>query len=997
MYPYSSNLSSNSQTPVFYNEHKLFFQSMNDPIVLVSGNKCIFHNESASRLFTQYTLTDISSYTLTTHLAQDSNSYLTVDNGLKLPVHSWQEIIWMDLPAHLIILKKTKRRQSLAVNRKKVTSSLSLDSNQEQVMVVEIKMDGKISSANEHFCSVHEVESENLSNLLFLPLISQMREKQTIEDFLTRQNYLQKPFVFEHHMLTDDNDHFWEKWTLLPIYSPNKELIGLQGLGQDITEAKWNEGVQKAIFNISQATIRESKLEDIFRWIQYELNLLMPAENMYIALADYDRKLINFTYFVNQYDQYPAPKFFGDGLTEFVLQSGKPLLLSEYSDKELQQMFGILPETTASVDWLGCPLKYNQTIIGVIAVQTYDIHSRYNKRQIELLELISYQIALSIIRKRTEKSMRENEEKYRALFESSQDAIFLEDLDGKILEANEMALKMFGYSREEMAEMTIYKLMPPQKKTTVTAILRLERKHDATEHGSHGIRKNGEIFPNLVKTRKILIHDEVNIVVTIKDLLKEQVKEETIKLQSTILESIANAVMITDPGGNITWINPAFTDLTGYPAVEVIGKHSRILNSNIHEADFYTNLWSTIQSGQVWQGEIINRHKNGESYYEEMTITPVIDEDGLIQQYVAIKQNINQRKKRESELEAIAAMTSALRNAVTQKEIFSAILQKLMELMQGGGALICLYRSELDAMVIESGAGEWVDLTNQKIPKLAGVSGYVIKTGEVYIDNDAKNNGLFYFQDEIKKVAALAAAPLIMQDEVIGTLIIGTRKAIKEGEIRLLLTMCNLVGGVIYRANLSDQVRISYQATIKGWAHALEIREQEKKGHSQNVVYLTEALARRVGLSEPEILDIINGAYLHDIGKMGIPDEILFKPGKYTHEDWEIMHHHPVYARRLLERIPNLGNAIHVPYYHHEYWNGKGYPEGLAGEDIPIFARIFAIIDVWDALLTPRIYRPAWSHSQVIQYIKAQSGIQFDPELVPVFLDMITEMGLTED
>ncbi len=997
MHPNSNDLSSNSQTPVFYNEHKLFFQSMNDPIVLVSGNKCIFHNESASRLFTQYSLTDIYTYNISTHLAQGSNSYLTVDNGLKLPVHTWQEIIWMDLPAHLIILKKTKRRQSVATNRKKVTSSLSLDSNQEQVMVVEIRMDGKISSANENFCTVHEVEPENLSKLPFLPLISQLREKQTIEDFLTRQNYLQKPYVFEHHMLTDDNDHFWEKWTLLPIYSPNKELIGLQGLGQDITEAKWNEGVQKAIFNISQATIRESKLEDIFRWIQYELNLLMPAENMYIALADYDRKLINFTYFVNQYDQYPAPKFFGDGLTEFVLQSGKPLLLSEYSDIELQQMFGILPETTASVDWLGCPLKYNQIIIGVIAVQTYDIHSHYNKRQIELLELISYQIALSIIRKRTEESMRENEEKYRALFESSQDAIFLEDLDGKILEANEMALKMFGYSREEMAEMTIYKLMPPQKKTTVTAILRLERKHDATEHGSHGIRKNGEIFPNLVKTRKILIRDEVNIVVTIKDLLKEQVKEETIRLQSTILESVANAVMITDPGGYINWINPAFTDLTGYPAVEIIGKHSSILNSNIHDADFYTNLWNTIQSGKVWQGEIINRHKNGESYYEEMTITPVLDEDGLIQQYVAIKQNINQRKKRESELEAIAAMTSALRNAVTQKEIFTAILQKLMELMQGGGALICLYRPELDAMVIESGAGEWQNLTNQKIPKLAGVSGYVIKTGEVYIDNDAKNNGLFYFQDEIKKVAALAAAPLIMQDEVIGTLIIGTKKAIKEGEIRLLLTMCNLVGGVIYRANLSDQVRISYQATIQGWAHALEIREQEKKGHSQNVVFLTEALARRVGLSEPEILDIINGAYLHDVGKMGIPDEILFKPGKYNHEDWEIMHHHPVYARRLLERIPNLGNAIHVPYYHHEYWNGKGYPEGLAGEDIPIFARIFAIIDVWDALLTPRIYRPAWSHLQVIQYIKAQSGIQFDPKIVPIFLEMITEMGLTVD
>ncbi|OJX38110.1 MAG: hypothetical protein BGO78_08765 [Chloroflexi bacterium 44-23] len=992
-----NDLSSNSKAPVFYNEHKLFFQSMNDPIVLVSGKKCIFHNESAFKLFKQYALVDIDTYVFTTHLDQGSNSYLSVDTGLKLPVHTWQEIIWMEEPAHLIILKKTKRRESVKSNRKKVTSSLSLDSNQEQVMMVEIDMNGNISSANESFCSAHQIEPGIFGDLPFLPLISQLRENQTIEDFLNRQSNLKKPFVFEHHMLTDDNDHFWEKWTLLPVYSQDNKLSGLQGLGQDITEVKWNEGVQKAIFNISQATIRETRLDDIFRWIQYELNLLMPAENMYIALADYEKKLINYNYFVNQYDQFPEPKFFGNGLTEYVLQSGKPLLLSAYSDEELQQMFGILPETTASVDWLGCPLKYNQETIGVIAVQTYDIHTRYNKRQIELLELISYQIALSIIRKRTEEEMRENEEKYRALFESSQDAIFLEDLDGNILEANETALKMFGYTKEEMASITIDKLMPAQKKTTVTAILRLERKHDTSEHSSHGIRKNGEIFPNLTKTCKIRIRNEENIVVTIKDLLNDQVQEETIKLQTTILESVANAVMITDLSGYINWINPAFTELTGYSAEEIIGKHSSILNSNVHDIDFYNKLWNTIESGKVWQGEIINQHKNGESYYEEMTITPVLDEDGQIKQYVAIKQNINQRKKRESELEAIAAMTSAMRNAITQKEIFSAILEKLMELMQGGGALICLYQPDLDAMVIECGAGEWRNLTNQKIPKLAGVAGYVIRTGEVYIDNDAVNNGLFYFQEEIKKVAALAAAPLIMQDEVIGTLIIGTKKAIKEGEIRLLLTMCNLVSGVVYRANLSDQVRISYQATIQGWARALEIREQEKKGHSQNVVFLTEALARRVGLSESEILDIINGAYLHDIGKMGIPDEILFKPGKYTHEDWEVMHHHPIYARQLLERIPNLGNAIHVPYYHHEYWNGNGYPEGLAGEDIPIFARIFAIIDVWDALLTPRIYRPAWSRDQVIKYIKAQSGIQFDPKLVPIFLDMIYEMGLSEE
>jgi response regulator RpfG family c-di-GMP phosphodiesterase len=233
-----------------------------------------------------------------------------------------------------------------------------------------------------------------------------------------------------------------------------------------------------------------------------------------------------------------------------------------------------------------------------------------------------------------------------------------------------------------------------------------------------------------------------------------------------------------------------------------------------------------------------------------------------------------------------------------------------------------------------------------------------------------------------------------MQEEIIGTLIIGMYKPILEEEIRLLLTMCNLVAGVIYRANLMDQINKTYRATIQGWASALEIREQEKKGHSQNVVNLTEALARRVGYSESEVEEIINGAYLHDIGKMGIPDDILFKPGKFTNEDWKIMRQHPVFAKQLLDNIPHLGKAIHVPYYHHEHWDGSGYPEGLAGYDIPLNARIFSIIDVWDALLTARIYRPAWEPKQVMQYIYSQSGRLFDPALVEEFAAMAEEMGL---
>jgi len=716
--------------------------------------------------------------------------------------------------------------------------------------------------------------------------------------------------------------------------------------------------------------------------------MLMPAENMYIALADYEKNQLYFPFFVDQYDPPPTPKRFGHGLTDHVLLGGKSILISDFTNEEIFQNFGFLPEGAASVDWLGCPLKYNQETIGVIAVQTYNINTRYNKRQVEFLELISNQIALSIIRKRTEESLREKEEKYRALFESSQDAIFLEDRQGKIIEANDAASNMYGYSKDELVGLSIFQMMPKKMKTTATQILRIERNNDTSEYEALGIRKNGEVFPNLVKSCKIRIQDEDHIVVTIRDVLNVRKNEEQIQLQSTILGSIANAVFITDPEGTITWVNDAFTKLTGYEFTEVFGKKPNILSSGMQDQNFYQKMWSTIQKGNVWRGEIINKNRNGNHYYEEMTITPVFDQDGQIKHYVAVKQNITERKRREQELEAIAAMTSALRNAVTQNEILQAFLGKLMEITQGGGAVISLIQSSAEDIINVSGVGEWDVLTDLHIPKNSGVSGYVIKTGEVYIDNDAKNNGLFYFPQVLKNIEAIASAPLIMQEEIIGTLTIGMKKTILEEEIRLLLTMCNLIAGVIYRANLMDQVNKTYRATIQGWAHALEIREQEKKGHSQNVVNLTEALARRVGFNENEIEEIINGAYLHDIGKMGIPDSILQKPGKLSEDECAEMRKHPQIAYDLLYPIEFLRPALDIPFYHHERWDGSGYPKGLKGQEIPIIARIFAVIDVFSAITSDRPYGKPWPTEKAVEFITESSGTLFDPEVVQVFLRM---------
>ena len=128
---------------------------------------------------------------------------------------------------------------------------------------------------------------------------------------------------------------------------------------------------------------------------------------------------------------------------------------------------------------------------------------------------------------------------------------------------------------------------------------------------------------------------------------------------------------------------------------------------------------------------------------------------------------------------------------------------------------------------------------------------------------------------------------------------------------------------------------------------------------------------------------------MHDIGKMGVPDNILLKPGPLTEEEWEIMRKHPQFAYELLTPIDYLHQALDIPYSHHEKWDGTGYPRGLKGEEIPLAARIFAVVDVWDALTSERPYRPAWSREKAIEYIKTQSGVHFDPQVVEVFLESI--------
>lgn len=188
----------------------------------------------------------------------------------------------------------------------------------------------------------------------------------------------------------------------------------------------------------------------------------------------------------------------------------------------------------------------------------------------------------------------------------------------------------------------------------------------------------------------------------------------------------------------------------------------------------------------------------------------------------------------------------------------------------------------------------------------------------------------------------------------------------------------------VQRSNLN--LKLTYDTTIEGWSKALDLRDDDTEGHTLRVTEMTMKVAELAGMNDAQLAHVRRGSLLHDIGKMGVPDTILLKPGKLTDEEWAAMRKHPGYAHDLLSPIIYLRHALDIPYCHHERWDGSGYPNGLKGDQIPLAARLFAVVDVWDALRSDRPYRKGWPEEKVIEHIKAGSGSHFDPDAVELFL-----------
>jgi len=371
--------------------------------------------------------------------------------------------------------------------------------------------------------------------------------------------------------------------------------------------------------------------------------------------------------------------------------------------------------------------------------------------------------------------------------------------------------------------------------------------------------------------------------------------------------------------------------------------------------------------------------------------------------------SVHAAERRITRLQALREIDQAISGSLDLEITLNVLLDRLVQNLEVDACDVLLYNPELQSLEYKAGKGfETQEITGAFLRLGEGYAGKAILERKLITVSDLEQKTVR--SDFVRLVRKegfkeYIGVPLIAKGQVIGALEIFKRSKLDASSewLDFLDTLAGQAAIAIDRLDLFNQLQRSnmdleraYNDVIEGWSRALELRDQKTEGHSRRVERLTLEIAQRLGVQGEKLRYIREGALLHDIGKMGVPDQILQKPGKLTEEEWEIMRKHPTFAYNMLSPIDHLRPALDIPYCHHEKWDGSGYPQGLKGEEIPLPARIFAVVDVWDALRSDRPYRDAWSDEKALSYIKEKAGTHFDPEVVEVFLDLLSGEGLPE-
>ena len=648
---------------------------------------------------------------------------------------------------------------------------------------------------------------------------------------------------------------------------------------------------------------------------------------------------------------------------------------------------------------------------------------------------------------KSERKIQRLEERFTKAFYTSPDAININRaVDGVYLDCNRSFIELTGYTRDEIIGKSSLSLdiwVNPEDRTRL--VKGLQERGEVKNLEAEFRMKDSRILTGLMSASLIDVEGEQCILSVTRDI--SEIKKAQLAIQEseeryrTIFDTVPVSLWEQDFLTVFDMLETVrvggVTDLAGYldahpgfveKAVRTVivrdmndesleifkAKNKAELFSSIDVmfreesyTSFRAELLAIWDKKPIFNGETINQTLDGQPIVVNVTYRIPAKREDFAHVLVSISDTTARKAAEEQvrmqvqHLAALRAVDMAISASMDLPIVLRVLLNQVQQQLKVHSASILLFNQATQKLEFAAGSGfksRAVERTNLSLGE--SYAGKAALERRIVAADDLSTNFSQIATDGLREdgFTDYLGIPLISKGSVKGVLEIFNRGKLPQDAqwMNLLDSMSSQAAIAIDNATLFDdaqkaniKLRQAYDATIEGWARALELRDGDTQGHSKRVADMAIQLAREVGIKEADLLDLRRGALLHDIGKMGIPDTILLKPAALTDEEWVIMRNHPTLGKGLLETIEFLKNSMDIPYCHHEKWDGTGYPRGLKGEEIPLMARVFSVIDGWDALRSDRPYRKAISDEEAWKIIEGNSGKAYDPDIVQKFKDLI--------
>lgn len=624
--------------------------------------------------------------------------------------------------------------------------------------------------------------------------------------------------------------------------------------------------------------------------------------------------------------------------------------------------------------------------------------------------------------KLAEAALEASEKRFRTWIENSSDVVSVIDAAGVIQYESPSVKRLLDYSPEELLEKNAFDFVHPEDRARMIATFAENIQNpDSSVSAEYRFRHRDGTWRFLEGISRAYVdeHGEVVGLVHSRDITERKQAEKALQEKERLLSEAQRIGHIGSWSYDLRSDTFTFSDEM-YRLFDVLPEEFHH-QSNEFLALVYPSdrpaaaRWlAAIREGT--QAKDLNFrlfHKNGELRY--MYCTGVVEYDGAGKpvRFIGTTQDVTERRVAEIQinqqlkrLTALSEIDRAIVSSFDQSYTLGVILSNAISELQVDAAAVLVLDSDGQALDYAAGQGFRTRL----------MEGAHIPLGVIHAGRAAKERRMIRIPDLRETTNTVpfnefvmaegflgyVGVPLIVKGKVKGVLEVYQRSLLQPyqewldffnalaGQTAIAIESTGLLTSL---QSTNQELIKAYDATIEGWSRAMDLRDRETAGHSERVTRLTLDLARALGVAESRLVHIRRGALLHDIGKLGVPDHILFKHGELNVEERQIIERHTEYAYEMLAPIPYLKPALNIPYFHHEKWDGSGYPLALKGEQIPLEARVFAVVDVWDALLSDRPHRKARSREVAIEYIRAQAGTHFDPLVVECFLEMIKKMA----